>query len=161
MARAVVWIIGERAVEVLAPGRVDSARKRAANAAAAKVHSRDTHTDIGAVLPTATAGWTPNNPSGRRELIVLTDGIVDVAACGEESDASRVRILEAQLPRLRQMNVRIHTLALSRQADAGLMGTPYGASGGYDEAVAHAGTASPGRTATNAAWHPQARRVTA
>lgn len=138
-ARAGVWIFGDRAVELLPSARVDSAWRRAANAAAAKVHSRDMHTDIEGALLTATADWTRKNPAVRRELIVLTDGIVDVAEGGGESEASRTRLLEVRLARLRQLNVRVHTLALSPEADAGLMETLSAASGGYHEAVAHAG----------------------
>ncbi len=138
-AHAGVWIFGDRAVELLAPRRVDTAWKRAANAAAAKVHSRDQHTDIEGALLEATQDWTGASPPGRRELIVLTDGILDVAAGGEESRASRTRLLEVQLPRLRRLNARVHTLALSPEADAGLMERLSAASGGYHEAVAHAG----------------------
>lgn len=138
-AHAGVWIFGDRAVELLAPRRVDTAWKRAANAAAAKVHSRDQHTDIEAALLEATEDWTGASPPGRRELIVLTDGIVDVAAGSEESRASRGRLIEVQLPRLRQLKARVHTLALSPEADAGLMERLSAASGGYHEAVAHAG----------------------
>lgn len=138
-ARAGVWIFGDRAVELLATRRVDTAWKRDASAAAAKIHSRDQHTDIEGALLEATEDWTGTRPPDRRELIVLTDGIVDVAAGGEESRASRTRLLEVQLPRLRQLNARVHTLALSPEADAGLMERLSAATGGYHEAVAHAG----------------------
>jgi len=59
-----------------------AARRRAANAATAKVHSRDLHTEIEGALLAVTADWTRQDPAVRYELIVPADGIVDVAERG-------------------------------------------------------------------------------
>jgi hypothetical protein len=128
-------MFGDEAVELVAHGRVDAAWKQAAGNAAATLHSRAMHTDIEAALLAATADWNRKDGATRRELIVLTDGIVDVAPSAERSRASRARLLDVQLPRLQRLGAHIHTLALSPEADVSLMARLSSSTGGYHEAV--------------------------
>ena len=54
-------------------------------------------------------------------VILITDGIVDVRGGREASQASRDRILKVVLPSAIKKNCRIHTIALSKQADLSLL----------------------------------------
>src|SRR5690606_12960911 len=50
-------------------------------------------------------------------FILLTDGVVDIAKDPERNAQERERIINDVLPKFREAGAKIHTVALSRQAD--------------------------------------------
>lgn len=132
-ARAGIWTFAQSVKLLVPPGDTNQAWKKKAEHAASEVNSRGLFTDIEQVLDKATAGWKPS-PSRRRDIILLTDGMVDVSKHAEVSAASRKRILDAVLPRLRREGIRVNTIALSNQADHQLMRQlALGTGGRFDE----------------------------
>jgi uncharacterized protein (TIGR03503 family) len=71
----------------------------------------------------------------RRSLIILTDGLVDIDSEPEQNSASRSRILEEQLPRMRNAGAVIHTIALSSESDSNLLKQLSSATEGWFETV--------------------------
>ena len=133
-----IWLFG-RDVSVLVPkGPVNAAWKAKAAKAASAIHSRAQFTNIESALQTATADWKDPNAQLRREIIVLTDGIVDVPGGAAKSAASRAQILNTELARLQAAGAHINTIALSNQADAELLKKLAGATGGRYEMVTDA-----------------------
>jgi uncharacterized protein (TIGR03503 family) len=134
-SRAGVWTFGQY-VNMLVPlGNVDRAWREKARLGAAKIHSRGLFTHIEDVLRRASEDWTGEDGAHARHLILLTDGMVDVSKDAEESARSRQRVLDQQLPRLKQKGVKIHTVALSDRADHDLMARLSRDSGGWYEQV--------------------------
>ena len=135
-ARASVWLFADAPEEVLPPARTERDWKLKALAAAGKIHSRGQFTDIGAALDRATAGWkNATELSGKRHVILLTDGMVDVSKDKTKNAESRKRILDELLPRILQLGVQIHTVALSELADNELLQKLSQDSGGWNESI--------------------------
>ena len=123
-ATAGIWMFAERVEQLMAPREVDSEWKTAASKAAKKIHSRGQFTDIEAAMSQSTRAWLSNpDPDSARHLILLTDGVVDVAKDPTKNTESRDRILNSVLLRLAQNGVKIHTIALSKNSDRELLTT--------------------------------------
>ena len=122
-ARAGVWTFGQNVNMQVRLGEVTPAWRAEAEAGAAAVHSRGLFTNIEEALTRATWDWTRPDPDGRRHVILLTDGVVDVSKDPADSAASRERLVREVLPRLGAAGVRVHAVALSADADHALMRT--------------------------------------
>lgn len=137
--RAGVWTFGQYVNMQIPLGKVDEAWRGRARKAAGKIHSRGLFTNIEAVLDRSSRDWNGKPPDYPRHIILLTDGMVDVSKRPAESDQSRARILSELLPRLREDQVKVHTIALSERADHELMQTLSRETGGWYEQVEDAG----------------------
>jgi uncharacterized protein (TIGR03503 family) len=134
-ARAGVWTFGQYVNMQVPLGKVDKGWKSKAKAGAAKIHSRGLFTNIEEVIKRSTADWKGASTRYNRHLILLTDGMVDVSKNPAESAASRKRILEQQLPMLKEYGAKVHTIALSEHADHELMQKLSSETGGWYEQV--------------------------
>jgi len=120
-ARAGVWTFG-RYVNMMIPlGQVDRSWKKRARAAAAKIASPGQFTNIEDVIKRSMSDWESASTKYRRHLILLTDGVVDISKNPVKNQASRERILEQLLPKLKAYGARVHTIALSERADHELL----------------------------------------
>lgn len=133
--RAGVWIFARYAGELVSPGPVDQAWKDRALQASEEIKSPGMFTNIEAVLRKAAHDWERGAVTHRRHLLLLTDGMVDVSKAPGESAASRERILNELLPKLRDMGVQVHSIALSARADHELLKQLSGQTGGWYEQV--------------------------
>ena len=131
-SRAGIWLFSED-MEKLAPlSEVNTEWKRKTLATAGRIHSRGLYTDIENAIAQATEDW--NAPSQeRRSIILLTDGMVDVEAGRQASQASKQRIIEQLLPRLQNANSKVYSIALSANADSQLLRRTAMATGGWYE----------------------------
>jgi uncharacterized protein (TIGR03503 family) len=121
-----IWLFAEQP-EVLVPvGEVNDRWKKTALSQLKRIHSRGQRTDIEAALAALMVDWSNTDPSVQKHIILLTDGLVDVAVshndlADEANAASRQRILQQQIQRLRQLQVKVDVIALSDQVDTELM----------------------------------------
>jgi uncharacterized protein (TIGR03503 family) len=131
--RAGVWTYGQY-VNMLVPlGEVDAGWKKQAQQAAAKINSFGLFTNIEDALQRATSDWRAPDDHTQRSLIMLTDGLVDVSKDPVLDAASRDRIINKILPRLRDAKVKINTIALSGEADHELLQQLASATDGWFE----------------------------
>lgn len=120
-SRAGVWTFGS-GVAALAPHQPVADQWRSnARGRIGKITSTDLYTDIPAALARATYDLDRLDPNYRPSVILLTDGMVDIAKSPAENAAARQRLLDELLPRLRRAGVTVHTVALSSFADRELM----------------------------------------
>ena len=120
-ARAGVWTYGQQ-VNMLVPlATVDAHWKERALEASKQINSAGLYTDIEGALKQASAGWDAPDPTRERHIIMLTDGLVDIAKDAKLNAASRMRLVNDVLPRLRDAKAKIHTIALSAGADQALL----------------------------------------
>ncbi len=120
-SKAGLWTFGQ-SVNMLVPHRVVDAswRSEGVNKANA-INSVAMFTNIGAALETATSDYATPSSDYRRNVILLTDGVVDISKEAVVNLNERKRILTELLPRLKDSDYRIHTIALSADADQELM----------------------------------------
>lgn len=133
-----VWLFAGE-TEVLIPlGTVDAEWKRQARARLNRIHSRGLLTDIEGALNTAIADWSAASADDQRYIIMLSDGLVDVAGGEDASAASRQRLLVDLAPRLRTLGARLNLVGLSNEIDAELFAQLADATGGWYEQAASA-----------------------
>lgn len=116
-----VWNFG-RYVDMTAKwGKVDKAWRKQADIGAAKIHSNGLYTNIESALARATRGWEKADAKAQRSIILLTDGQVDISKDKEKNKASRNNILSKSIQALKKSGVKIHAIALSKDADETLL----------------------------------------
>jgi uncharacterized protein (TIGR03503 family) len=131
--RAGVWTYG-RYVNMLVPlGEVDAEWKTRAERAASQINSFGLFTNIEEAMRRATNDWREPDEHSQRSLIMLTDGLVDVSKDAALDAASRDRIINKILPRLRDAKVKINAIALSGEADHELLRQLASATDGWFE----------------------------
>jgi len=117
---AAVWNFGTTVKELVKSAQVDEKWKLQAKKASKHIHSRDLFTNIGQALSTASQSWIQSKEKiepGNRNLILLTDGMVDISADNKKNIKERERILADLLPQISKKQTQIHTIALSNKAD--------------------------------------------
>jgi len=134
-SKAGVWTFAQYANALVPPAEVDKAWKQQALAASQQIDSPGMFTNIERVLRRAIHDWEGVPPHHRRNLLLLTDGMVDVSKTPGESAASRQRILDELLPRIRELQAQVHTIALSSRADHELLKRLAHDSGGWYQQV--------------------------
>ncbi len=120
-SKAGLWTFGQ-SVNMLMPHRVVDPSWRSEGAQkATTINSVAMFTNIGAALEKATEDYAIPAQDYRRNIILLTDGVVDISKEAVVNLNERKRILTELLPRLKASDYRIHTIALSADADHELM----------------------------------------
>lgn len=120
-SKAGVWTFG-RYINMLVPHRsVDEEWRQLANSKAPEISSTGLYTNIGEALEKASYDLANGNNGYRTSLILLTDGMVDISRDPEENQREWRRIVDEILPRFKNSNFTIHTIALSKNADSELM----------------------------------------
>lgn len=120
-SRAGIWSFAQTGKIETPLGTVNAAWKRQAISGAERIHSKGLFTNIEDALMKAVEDWKPDEQGYRRNLVLMTDGMVDVSSKVEDSVASKSRIENHLLPRLKSMGIQVHTIALSEEADQVLM----------------------------------------
>jgi hypothetical protein len=133
--RAGVWTFARWSNPLIPLGEVDKDWKARALKLSEQIRSPGQFTHIERVLRDATRDIDAPSSSYNRHLVLLTDGMVDVSKQPGESAASRQRILDEILPRLKQLGIRVHTIALSERADHDLMKRLSEVTGGWYQQV--------------------------
>ncbi len=118
-SQAGIWLFAENTELLIKTSKVSRRWKQKALTAVKKIHSRGIYTDIeGAISAVLGDGFRkPDN----NNLILLTDGMVDISPDIMQSAESRERILTDLIPVLQQRQIKVHTIALSDNADTELL----------------------------------------
>ncbi|MCQ8117196.1 VWA domain-containing protein [Methylomonas rosea] len=130
-AKAAFWLFAEKTTPLSAADTVNSAWKQQASKATANIHSRGLYTHIEDAIQTVLSQGFSG--SGKKHLILLTDGFVDISKDIMQSADSRERILSEWIPKLQQQNINVQTIALSEQADKELLEKLAFETGGWAE----------------------------
>ena len=129
-ATAGIWTFGMY-VNMLVPHReIDDAWRAQAIASSEQINSVALWTNIGAALERAAFDIDWSRDHSDTHFILLTDGKVDLSHDESVNERERIRILREVIPRFAQRNIRIHTVALSDEADHPLMEDFAAATGG-------------------------------
>ncbi len=120
-AKAGVWTFGRYVNMTVKWGKVNKAWRKRADIGAEEIHSNALFTNIESALERATKDWKGKDPSTRRNLILLTDGQVDISKDKTRNLKSRQSILDNSIKRLREAGVHVQAIALSQDADQVLL----------------------------------------
>lgn len=132
-AQAGVWLFAEKTEVLSPPGKVDDKWKARTRSRLDRIHSRGLFTDIEQAITAATVNWDKPDPDRERHLVLLTDGLVDIAPEADKNVASRARIVAEQLERLKVAQIKVHAIALSDESDEQLMRLLSRETGGWME----------------------------
>ncbi len=120
-SKAGIWTFGQ-SVNMLVPHRVvDQAWRTDGSQKASTINSIAMFTNIGGALDKAAEDYANPAKDYRRNIILLTDGVVDISKEAVVNLNERKRVLTEILPRLKASDYRIHTIALSGDSDQELM----------------------------------------
>ncbi|PCK07416.1 MAG: VWA domain-containing protein [Alteromonadaceae bacterium] len=135
-SKAGVWTFG-KLVNMLVPHQPVSQKWRdAGQDKAVKINSVGLFTNIGEALEKAAYDIKSPPKNHRISIILLTDGMVDIAKDPQANKREWRRIVDEILPRLKRAGYTIHTIALSDNADIDLLNKLSLGTGGIAE-VAH------------------------
>jgi hypothetical protein len=119
--KAAVWTFGQY-VNLLVPHeRVDRAWRRRARAEIQDLGAPAIRTNIGGVLQEAAYDFQFSGLNEQVEIILITDGEVDIAPNSEVNAVERSRVLKQLVPLYQRANAKINTVALSDDADHDLL----------------------------------------
>ena len=126
-SRAGVWTFGQY-VNMLVPyGRVDETWRADARKKSSLINSVAMHTNIGAALErsaedaAASKAGSPPISLSNAQIILLTDGVIDIAKDPGVNVAERNRVLTSLVQTFKDAGATIHTVALSGNADSLLL----------------------------------------
>lgn len=112
-----IWMFDQGVKSLVPHGKVSADWKKSAAGKVDGIHSRGLFTGIGAALEAAARGQIKPDPTWDRTIILLSDGMVDIAKNPAVNERERKRILDEIVPKLKAGGFRIRTVALSDQAD--------------------------------------------
>lgn len=137
-AKAGVWTFAKY-VNMLVPyNTVTTQWRQQAERQTTKIHAKGLFTNIEQALNKATANQHELDNSKSRNVILLSDGLVDIEPDEKRSQISRQRILSESVPRLKHAGVAVHTIALADSADHELLREIALATDGWYEQVDNA-----------------------
>ena len=122
-SRAGIWNFGKQVNMAVKVSSVNDAWRELARQQSKKINSVGLFTNIEGAMRNISFDWKSPDPRYKRNLIILTDGHVDISKDDKINKASRKRILKELLPKLEKAQVRIHTIALSDDVDETLLST--------------------------------------
>lgn len=122
-SRSGIWNFGKQVNMTVKIGKVNENWRELARTQSKKINSVGLYTNIESAMRKVSFDWKNPDPRYKRNLILLTDGYVDISQDDKLDTASRKRILKDILPGLEKAKVRIHTIALSDDVDESLLST--------------------------------------
>jgi uncharacterized protein (TIGR03503 family) len=120
-ASAGIWTFAENSRFIVPDRSVTEAWRKSALSGANQITSTGLFTNIPLALKAATKDIAAEKAEKDYHIILLTDGMIDISKSPEANDAARKQFINDTLPELRKLGVKIHTIALSNNADKLLM----------------------------------------
>ncbi|MEO1889124.1 MAG: vWA domain-containing protein [Cycloclasticus sp.] len=116
-ANAGIWMFDGATTELIKTAKSGISWKTQALKNVDKVHSNGKTADIERALAVASLDWVEKNPKESRHIILLTDGKITSGRTKADNLASKQRILNYQITRLKAADVSVHTIGFSEDAD--------------------------------------------
>lgn len=112
-----IWMFDGMTTEIMKTGKSGISWKTQAMKNVDKVHSSGKAADIERALAVASLDWVEESERANRHIVLLTDGKITSGKTKKENVASRERVLNYQVTRLKDAGVSIHTVGFSGDAD--------------------------------------------
>jgi len=134
-----VWTFGRYVTMVVKLDQVDDGWRKLADKGAEGIHSRSQFTNIESALEQASRDWGKSSANSNRNIILLTDGKVDISKQADKNARSREELLSKRIPDLVQKGAKVHAIALSTSSDEALLRRLAVETGGSFEIAQNAG----------------------
>jgi len=134
-SRVGIWSFGQYVNMQVKPDFASKVWKENARKEANTIRSLGLYTNIEDTLTKSSWDWRRPDPKWDRHMILLTDGMVDISKDANKDAQSRSNILGKIVSDLKAANVKIHTIALSKQADHDLLKKLSKTTSGWYESV--------------------------
>ena len=115
--QAGVWQFAEDIQPLVPYGRVDTEWANQAYQAADRIGATGHYTDIGAALQMVAADFSTLSSAANVHVILLTDGMVDIADDAVANLRARRQLLQQVTTQYVQAGVQVHAIGLSHRAD--------------------------------------------
>ncbi|WP_245555205.1 VWA domain-containing protein [Hahella ganghwensis] len=116
-----VWTFGQYVNELVKHQQVTAQWRNLAREKSNEISSVALFTNIGEALEKSSADLKGGEDYSNTHFILLTDGVVDISKTPGANVTERERILTKVLPKFKSLGARIHTVALSKNADQSLL----------------------------------------
>ncbi len=116
-ANAGIWMFDESTIEVIKTGKSGISWKTQALKNLDRIHSTGKTADIERALAVGSLDWVEKDDSARRHIVLLTDGKITSGKTNKANLASKDRVLNHQIARLKSVGVSVHTIGFSEDAD--------------------------------------------
>ncbi|ORU94688.1 MAG: hypothetical protein A6F70_09685 [Cycloclasticus sp. symbiont of Bathymodiolus heckerae] len=116
-ANAGIWMFDGSTTEVIKTAKSGFSWKAQALKNLDKVHSDGKTADIERAIAVASLDWITENKNESRHIVLLTDGKITSGRSKAENVASKDRVLQYQVTRLKAAGVSVHTVGFSEDAD--------------------------------------------
>lgn len=120
-ARAGVWSFSDRATPLVKFGPIDTVFGENILEAAKNLSDKGLQSNLTDAIITVTKNWWQVDEQKTKVLFIISDGDINLSAQAPDNRASRERLLNEILPKLRAYGVRIYCFALSEAADIELL----------------------------------------
>jgi len=115
--QAGIWMFDEMTTEIMKPAKSGISWKAQALKNLDKVHSNGESGDIERALAVASLDWVEKEEGVNRHIVLLTDGRVTSGKGKADNVASKKRVLDHLVGRLKAAGVSVHTIAFTEDAD--------------------------------------------
>jgi len=112
-----IWMFDSMTTEIMKTGKSGISWKTQAFKNLEQVHSSGKTADIERALAVASLDWVEKDKSARRHVVLLTDGKITSGKTKKGNAASKERVLNYQVTRLKAADVSVHTVGFSEDAD--------------------------------------------
>jgi len=112
-----IWMLDELTTEIMATGKSGVSWKAQALKNIDKIHSSGKATDIERALAVTSLDWVKESKGAKRHIVLLTDGKITSGKTKKANKASKERVLDFQVARLKAVGVSVHTIGFSDDAD--------------------------------------------
>ncbi len=119
--KAAIWTFGQYVNLIVPHERVNDQWRTLARQKVNALGAPAIRTNIGGVLEKASYDFNFSTYNGPTDIVLITDGQVDIAPNKDVNAVERERILSQLIPKYNQANATIHTVALSDKADHALL----------------------------------------
>lgn len=113
-----IWFFGDKVSPMLKTAGADPKIKARVRQTSGLIRSNEPFTDIPAALTAAAKTW---NDGTDRNILLLSDGMVDISPDKSINERAQTELLQKLVPQLQQAHIRVHTIALSKDADSKLL----------------------------------------
>jgi len=116
-ANAGIWMFDDTTTQIMKPGKSGISWKKQALKKLDEIHSSGKKLDLERALAVASLDWVAKDKNARRHIVLLTDGKITSGKTKKGNAASKARVLNYQVTRLKAAGVSVHTVAFSEDAD--------------------------------------------
>jgi hypothetical protein len=122
-ANAGIWMFDSTMTEIMKTGKTGVSWKAQALKKLDAIHSNGKNADIERAIAVASLDWVDKSENERRHIVLLTDGKITSGKTKAENLASKQRVLNHQILRLKAGGVSVHTVGFTEDADVELLDT--------------------------------------